>query len=91
MKHHDLAHLERQINDLRSSLTRLADDRDLQELLKHIHQPGWTTPAEYTMVTGIVDSMLVHTEALGGLKRAVINGSRAVTASTELNPQPLPP
>lgn len=91
MKQHDVVHIESQIKELRGSLARLADDRTLQELLFIIRQPGWTTPAEYTLVSGVVDSMLAHTEVLAGLTRVLVNGSRLVGTEVELNPQPLPP
>lgn len=84
---HDIAHLERRIRELSGHLTDMADDTDMQELLRIIHGPGWTTPAEYLLVNAIVDAMHEHTKTLVGLKQALINGSRAV----ELNPQPLPP
>jgi len=75
----NLQQLERQINDLSHNLTDLARDGDFKELIKIIHQPGWTTPAELTLVTGTVESMIAQSKALIGLKQALIKGSREVT------------
>ncbi|MDE3180674.1 MAG: hypothetical protein KGM47_13570 [Acidobacteriota bacterium] len=91
MKHHDLEHLETQVKKLRGSLARLADDRDLQELLIIFRRPGWTTPAEYALVAGVVNSLHAQVEALMGLRQILVTGSQAVGESIEINPQPLPP
>jgi hypothetical protein len=80
MEKHDVAHLEKRINELSDSLRSLAADTDFEELIKIIHRPGWTTPAEHLFVTGGVDSMLTQAKALVGLKQVLLAGSRAVTA-----------
>ena len=80
MDKHDVTHLETQIKQLGRCFSSLADDRDFQELITIIHRPGWTTVAEHLLVTGVVDSMLAQAKTLVGLKQALLNGSRAVTA-----------
>ena len=87
MEKRRIIRLEKQINDLQSSLAALADRKQFGELLRIIHKPGWTTIAEQLLVTGVVDSMLAQTKALVGLKQVLIDGA----AKVELNPQPLPP
>ncbi len=77
---HNIAHLETQIKNLRAQLANVADGTDLEELLIIIHRPGWTTPAEALLVSGIIDTMLEHAKVLTGLKQVLINGSRAVGA-----------
>jgi len=59
-------------------LNRLSDRRQFIELIKIMKRPGWTTPAELIFASGIVDSMLAHTEALAKLKGDLLKGSRAV-------------
>jgi hypothetical protein len=80
MDKHELTKFEGRIKELIGSLNMLAqgEDGDLRELLRIIHQPGWTTPAELVFSHGIVDSMLVQTKALVGLKQVLLQGSRAV-------------
>jgi hypothetical protein len=84
---HNMAHLEARIKELSTQLATIANTQDLEEMIFIIHKPGWTTPAEYLLVSGLVDAMHEHTNALASLRQTLINGSRAV----ELNPQPIPP
>lgn len=73
-----IAHLETQIRELGAQLTHVADAAPFEELIKIIHNPGWTTPAEALLVRGVVDAMLAHARASAELKQALLNGSRAV-------------
>lgn len=90
---HNTAHLETRIKEFSTLLATLADTQDLEELIHIIHRPGWTTPAEYVLVSGMVNAMQEHAKALASLRQVLLNGSRAVGAGdqVELNPQPLPP
>jgi len=89
---HSLAHLEWRIKELGEQLGTMGDTSDLEELIFLLHQPGWTTPAEYLLVSGIVDAMQEHGKALTTLRQSLITGSRLVSEQAEeLNPQPLPP
>jgi hypothetical protein len=74
-----LKKLERSIRSLGDCLNRLSSDNDVAEFLRIIHRPGWTTPAEFKLVTGIVESMIAQARALTQLKGALMTGSRAVT------------
>ena len=65
----------------------MADTQDLEEMISIIHKPGWTTPAEYVLVSGLVDTMHEQAMVLASLRQTLLNGGRTV----ELNPQPLPP
>jgi hypothetical protein len=75
---HDLKRLEERIDLLSKSMAKMADVKDVKELITIIHKPGWTTPAEFALVAGIVDSMIAHADAMHGLKETLIKGSRAV-------------
>jgi hypothetical protein len=89
---HNLAHLERRIKELGEQLGAMGDISDLEETIFLLHQPGWTTPAEYLLVSGIVDTMQEHARALTTLRQSLITGSRLISEQAEeLNPQPLPP
>jgi hypothetical protein len=80
MEKHDMTHLEARIKEMCHSLTSLADEKDFQEFLVIIRQPGWTAVAELSLVTGVVDSMLAQTRTLVGMKQVLLTGSRAVTS-----------
>jgi len=89
---HNLAHLETRIRGLGEHLGTMGNGSDLEELIILIHRPGWTTPAEYMLVSGIVDAMQEHAKALTTLRQSLISGSRLISKQAdELNPQPLPP
>jgi hypothetical protein len=72
--------LEAQIKEMSNSLINLADEKDFREFLLIIRKPGWTTVAELSLVTGLVDSMLAQTRTLVGMKQVLLTGSRAVTS-----------
>jgi hypothetical protein len=76
--HHDPKHLEGEIKALGQGLDNLADGTDFEELLKIIHRPGWTTPAEALLVSGLVDFMATQVKALTALKQVLLAGSRVV-------------
>lgn len=84
---HDIAALEGRIKNLSAQLKDVADDTDFEKMVVIIHQPWFTTPAEYLLVGGIVDVLTEHVKAMASLKQVLINGASAV----ELNPQPIPP
>jgi hypothetical protein len=77
---YDKKALEMRLEECRSGFSKLASeaDRDLAELLKLIHQPPWTTPAEAMFALAIAESMLAQTKSLGELGRAFVAGGRAV-------------
>ncbi len=89
---HNIAHLETRIKELGEQLETMGDTSDLKEMIFLIHQPGWTTPAEYLLVNSIVDVMLEQVKAFATLRQGLITGSRVIgEQADELNPQPLPP
>lgn len=81
------SHIETQLRALHASFQQLSGGDSVESIISVIHKPGWTTIAEVAFFTGIVDSMVAHTNALASLKQALISGA----AKVELNPQPLPP
>ena len=74
----DKSQLEERITELSKLLVRLSDDTDLKELLKHIHGPGWTTPAENALTRAIADFMIDNTNALINFKENFVKGALAV-------------
>ena len=74
----NIGRLETQIKTLSRSLARLASQEELEELLRNIHRPGWTTPAEFTLVTGTLDSMIHLAKGLDEMKQVLVKGSREV-------------
>jgi len=71
--------LETLIERLRAELGGLDTvDADLIKMLKIIRRPGWTTPAESTLVEGILESMIAQVKAVKQLGGALTEGSSTV-------------
>lgn len=87
MEKHHLQHLETRITELHANLKALVEQQPMPELIRIIHQPGWTTIAEEAFFTGLVDTMHAHTKTLLAMKQVLMSGAEKVA----LNPQPLPP
>ena len=83
----DLLHIETQIRELRSTLNSLADGEGFEKFIVTVCRPGWTTPAEFTLVNGIVESMVQQAKTMLGLKQTLFTGAEAI----EQRPQPEPP
>jgi hypothetical protein len=88
MPDHDIPRLLAQIEALRGHLKELSDDADLRQLEAYIRKPppGWTTVAEFTLVSGLVQGLSAHSTAMREVKRTLVQGGLAVS----LDPQPLP-
>jgi len=71
--------LEGRLNLLGDRLASLVGhSQQVGELIPIIHRPGWTTVAELTLVSGLVDSMIKHTELVGELHTTLMRGAQAV-------------
>jgi len=70
--------LEAKAKRIRSQLVALGSERVWRELIPIWRQPGWTTPAEFMLVDGVLDGILAQTQALARLQQVALRGSRAV-------------
>lgn len=75
----DLKQIESRCHDLTQSLKALADEKEFAELMLIIRKPGWTTPAEALLVTGLLDTMNTQAKHLAQLKQTLLAGARAVS------------
>jgi hypothetical protein len=78
---HDIDGLEARLHSLGHALTDLADGESIAEVLRHIHQPGWTTPAEFFLVNELVSAMHAQVEVMRGLTGALVTGAREIGAA----------
>lgn len=78
MPRHDIPGLEKKITDLSKALANLSSEDDLRELIRIIRKPGWTTPAEFILVSGMVDTMAAQVKALSQMKDVLLKGSSKV-------------
>ena len=75
---HDLDKLSRQLKDLDTLLGRFAAAERRRELIRIIKIPGWTTPAEFLLVSGIVTNITAHLKALEKLEVNLLEASKLV-------------
>lgn len=75
----DIKGLEKKITSISNALAKLSSAEDFRKLILEWRRPGWTTPAEFILVSAIVDSIAVQVDALAKLKVDLIKGSKAVT------------
>lgn len=75
----DIKKLEKKVTSISKLLANLNSAADFRKLILEWRRPGWTTPAEFLLVSGILDSMEGQVKALAQLKGDLIKGSKAVT------------
>jgi hypothetical protein len=80
---HDIARLEKDIKSFHAAVRAFAEDDDYVQLLKFIHQPGWTTPAEFLLVHASINAMHAQVRELTTMKNAVINASQQMIEAGE--------
>ena len=68
--------LEKKVSALSDALAHLGKGTTLQELLRIIRFPGYTTPAEFTFNVAILDTMLVQVNALEKLGQDLLAGAK---------------
>ena len=78
MERHDVGRLEERITEVRERLTAIIEDDSFLELIKIIHNPGWTTPAEFRLVTTVVEAIDQQVRVIERLKVELLEGSRLV-------------
>jgi hypothetical protein len=78
--HHEaeLDGLEKRAIALRDAILGLNAEQDIQELIRIWRRSGWTTPAEFLFVSGLVDVMATQVDALARVKTTLMKGSVAV-------------
>lgn len=72
--------IETKIVALRRQIDVLAKAAAFEELIKIIHHPGWTTPAEFTLVTQSLDMMATLVDTANRLKSGVLEASTQIIA-----------
>ena len=87
MEQHHITAMAAQAKEVHAGMLGLTADESMAKLIKIIHGPGFTTPAEAAFLSGILEAMQAHTKALAALQKTALDGASRVM----LNPQPLPP
>jgi hypothetical protein len=76
---HHIHELEKTIKCAADGLAGLGRGSHLQELLRIIHLPGWTTPAELAFVNAILDHISFEVRTLDRLQADLVEAARKVT------------
>lgn len=80
MEKHELSQLEGEIQALKTSHAALASGDSLDELLRIIHRPGWTSVAELAFVRTGLESVRAQTAQLNALTQGLLNAAKLVGA-----------
>lgn len=75
---HDIDKLAANIKRLVAEIDKYAGDKRWNVLLEQIYKKGWTTPAEYRLVSGIVENMAEQLRVTNKLQDTLFEGSQLV-------------
>ena len=75
----DIKALDKKVTSVSNLLAKLNNADDFKKLIIEWRRPGWTTPAEFILVSAILDSVVAHTAALIKLKSDLMKGAKAVS------------
>jgi hypothetical protein len=68
--------VEAKVTALSNALATLGRGTTLAELLKLIHFPGYTTPAEFAITLAVLDSMSTQVEALTKMQNELVAATK---------------
>lgn len=85
MPSHDIGVLEKKIHAAHDTFAKLGRDSDFEELIKIIRRPGWTTPAEFLLVSSSLDALRAQGDALLSMRQELLKASREVGAKTAVS------
>jgi hypothetical protein len=70
--------IDKKVTALSDALANLGKGTDLKELLRIIRFPGWTTPAEFAMMSAMLDSMNAQAAQLQKFQSAMLGAAKKV-------------
>ena len=77
-REHDIASLEKTLNGALDVLREINDENELPAVLEIIHQPGWTTPAEFVFTLVMAESLARELENARRMMQGLLAGARRV-------------
>jgi hypothetical protein len=80
MKDH-INQIEAQLKELEKLAKSFGSNDDVQELLRIIHRPGWTTIAESQLVLALTEATITNIKQAGHLRQELLKCAKAVGAS----------
>jgi len=70
--------VEAKVTALSNALATLGRGTTLAELLKLIHFPGYTTPAEFAMTMAVLDSMSAQVASLTRMQNELVAATKMI-------------
>ena len=79
MTRHNIPQLEAKIREVEQALNALSASSQTTEMLKIIHRPGFTTPAEFLLVSSVVDTLALQLRNVATLQESLLTACREIT------------
>ena len=74
----DIERLDKKVDVISDLLAKLSNADDFRRLIKEWRRPGWTTPAEFIFVSGMLESFEHQATGLLNMKKDLVKGVEAV-------------
>ncbi|SIT49089.1 Coproporphyrinogen III oxidase, anaerobic [Paraburkholderia ribeironis] len=77
-KTHDIGALAKRIEAFHAVIERVHEEHKAETLIQIIHQPGYTTPAEWAMLAHALESAINQAEAAAKSYAALVGDAQMV-------------
>ena len=74
----DIERLDKKVDVISDLLAKLSNADDFRRLIKEWRRPGWTTPAEFILVSGMLESFEHQATGLLNMKKDLVKGVESV-------------
>ena len=74
----DIEKLDKKVDIISDLLANLGDKEDFRRLIQEWRRPGWTTPAEFLLVSAALDNFTYSAKGLVNMKNDLMEGTRAI-------------
>jgi hypothetical protein len=81
MKDH-IDRIEGRLKELETLTKSFASNEDTQELMRIIHRPGWTTPAETQLMLALTEATIADVKQAARLRQELLTCAKAVGTQT---------
>jgi hypothetical protein len=75
---HDIAGLEKKLRTIQKGMANLGEQNLSDEFIQIIHGPGWTTPAEFMLVSAMADSLQKQIETAGAHCKQLVEAASRI-------------
>jgi hypothetical protein len=79
---HDIGALAKRIEHFHGVVRRVQEEHKAETLIRIIHQPGYTTVAEWAMLTHALENAINQAEAAANAYATLVEDAQKVSASS---------